>query len=131
MERAFPDNLLFRLPEVQRSLSNLILVWCLMNPDIGYRQGIHELAAAVWYVRKRESVRISSIGQNQRDEIDKRLETILDERFIEHDAFAILNAVMQNAKSWYEWRERSQVSNGVSCKEGNLVVESCVFLISN
>lgn len=39
----------FRSEEVQHQLTNVLFLYSVMHPDIGYRQGMHELLAPLFY----------------------------------------------------------------------------------
>ena len=39
----------FTVKEVQDVLTNILFVWCKQNQDLGYRQGMHEIAAQLTY----------------------------------------------------------------------------------
>ncbi|KAF8136682.1 RabGAP TBC [Boletus edulis] len=49
VERTFPDMGYFRNQDVQHQLTNVLFLYCQMHPDIGYRQGMHELLAPLYY----------------------------------------------------------------------------------
>lgn len=48
--RTFQDHPLFREPATQRVLDEVLFVWARQHGDIGYRQGMHEVAAIVFWV---------------------------------------------------------------------------------
>ncbi|EPQ28651.1 uncharacterized protein PFL1_03954 [Pseudozyma flocculosa PF-1] len=118
VERTFPDLALFRESRVQKGLANALFVWCGQNQDVGYRQGMHELLAVLWLVRQRDSTRqgsragsggrgaqgpLGSSGGSARLDEDV-MQAVLGERWIEHDVYTLFCALMQRAKSWFEWR---------------------------
>jgi hypothetical protein len=39
----------FRNEDIQHQLTNILFLYCQMHPDIGYRQGMHELLAPLFY----------------------------------------------------------------------------------
>jgi TBC1 domain family protein 5 len=99
-----PDNTYFRQPDTQKRLLDILFVWCKLNPDVGYRQGMHELLAPmVWVVEKDviETAGITLDPSKLKDD-DRLLVSILDGRFIEHDAFTLFSRIMQTGKSFYE-----------------------------
>lgn len=97
-----PDVEFFREDEVQERLCQILFVYCKQNAEMGYRQGFHEIAAvALWVVYEdRLDPNGREGGERRRDEEDMR-ET-LDAEYINHDAYALFNAVMASAKAWYE-----------------------------
>lgn len=88
-----PEHAFFRKAETQKSLQDILFVYCKLNRDIGYRQGMHELLAPFLLVVESDAVQSSTTPLMQ---------TCLDSRYVEHDAFILFNAVMQTAKNYYE-----------------------------
>ena len=54
---SFPDIAYFRDAEVQAELTNILYLYSDMHPDIGYRQGMHELLAPLYCSRLRLNLR--------------------------------------------------------------------------
>ncbi|KAK6333609.1 hypothetical protein TWF730_003795 [Orbilia blumenaviensis] len=115
IDRTYPDTEFFRSIDVQVTLSNVLFVWSKLNPDTSYRQGMHELAAPVYWVihsdaiedqnNKSEksdggftSVSVSMLTVDQED----TMKELLDAKYIEHDTFSLFQKIMLFAKSWYE-----------------------------
>ncbi len=46
----------FREAQVQQVLVSILLIWCKVNADVSYRQGMHELLAIVYLVVEKDSV---------------------------------------------------------------------------
>lgn len=100
VDRCMPDNAYFRQPETQRMLLDILFVFCKLNPDVSYRQGMHELLAPILWVVERDAVASKSDGDLS--EQDQTLYRVFDSDFIEHDSFTLFGIVMQGAKSFYE-----------------------------
>ena len=98
-----PDNLYFREPATQTMLLDVLFIYCKLNPDVSYRQGMHELLAPILWVVSRDAISLKADeeGSSSRTD-DQMLLSILSQRFIEHDAFTIFGVLMQTAKSFYE-----------------------------
>ena len=105
-----PENAYFREPSTQAILLDILFIFCKLNADIGYRQGMHELLAPVLWVISRDAVDSGMGGNKAEDESDKLLRSVLDQRYIEHDAFTIFSIIMQTAKSFYETGTNAQQS---------------------
>jgi TBC1 domain family protein 5 len=99
VERCMPDNAYFRQPSTQKLLVDVLFVWCCLNPTVGYRQGMHEVLAPVVWVVERDSIPAQN---NSRDDGDVLAGMIMDVAYVEHDCFAIFDAIMSTAKSYYE-----------------------------
>jgi TBC1 domain family protein 5 len=48
LERLHPGDDFYAAADVQSALLDVLLVWSLENPSVGYRQGMHELASLVF-----------------------------------------------------------------------------------
>ncbi|KAH0534166.1 hypothetical protein FGG08_007235 [Glutinoglossum americanum] len=109
VERCMPENLYFRQPSTQKMLLDVLFVFCKLNVDVSYRQGMHELLAPILWVVERDAIAPESVGDSQHAaETEELLKETLDARFIEHDSFTLFSLVMQTAKSFYELDNQSQ-----------------------
>jgi len=97
-----PDNVYFRQPLTQNILLDILFIFAKLNPDVGYRQGMHEVLAPVLWVVERESVDAARYDKATKELGDEGLLEMFDSRYIEHDTFTLFGLVMQNAKSFYE-----------------------------
>jgi TBC1 domain family protein 5 len=99
------DNFFFREPSTQKKLLDILFIYSKLNPDTGYRQGMHELLAPILWVVDCDAVepRSSKTGAKG-EEVEKEgmMFEILDPDFVEHDAFNLYCALMQTAKAFYE-----------------------------
>ena len=103
--RCFPENLYFRQPSTQTMMLDILYIWSKLNPDVGYRQGMHEILSPIVWVVERSAVDESTVGERLRAYKDESIEgsyvEIFDSTFIGHDSFTIFNAIMQNLKWSY------------------------------
>ncbi|KAK5173907.1 uncharacterized protein LTR77_002588 [Saxophila tyrrhenica] len=98
--RCMPENLYFRQPDTQRALTDILFVFCKLNPDVGYRQGMHELLAPILWAVERDAI---DLGQSSKAlGEDAVIKTMFDSEHVEHDTFALFGQVMQSAKVFYE-----------------------------
>ena len=128
-----------------QGLKNALFVWCCIHQDVGYRQGMHELAAACYFTRwndRMSSPRSDQLSSEappaaQSQEFDDPrlaaakdasalnfLRTMLDEKYVEHDAYTLFNSLMLGAKPWYEWKVPEQASpqpSSASPSSGNVI----------
>ncbi|KAF1986713.1 RabGAP/TBC [Aulographum hederae CBS 113979] len=104
VERCMPENTYFRQPSTQKMLLDILFIYCKLNPDVGYRQGMHELLAPILWVVERDAVDLSDarISHAENEAGDSVLKDMFNAVFIEHDTFTLFGLVMQNAKSFYE-----------------------------
>jgi TBC1 domain family member 5 len=79
-------------------LLDILFVYCKLNPDVGYRQGMHELLAPMLWAVERDSIEMTSIPEGRSSVI----QSVLDSRFVEHDTFTLFGRIMQTAKGFYD-----------------------------
>lgn len=105
------DNYFFREPSTQKRLLDILFIYSKLNPDTGYRQGMHELLAPILWVIYQDSVDVKAVPSTAaaKEGTDFMLE-VLDSRYVEHDAFNLFCAVMQTAKTFYEIGENKDSS---------------------
>ena len=96
-----PENLYFREPHTQTMLLDVLFIYCKLNRDIGYRQGMHEVLAPVLWVVSRDAIDSQSLGPDHAD-LDGLALASLDNRYVEHDAFTLFGAIMQTVRTFYE-----------------------------
>ena len=97
----FPDVGYFRDPEVQSDLTNILFIYSLQNPVLGYRQGMHELLALLYY-----ACDFDSISEEQTARLRNReLADLLSRAWVTADTYTLFLAVMRGVGRWYEWRE--------------------------
>ena len=56
IERCMPDESYFRQTHTQRMMLDILFVFCKINQDVGYRQGMHELLAPILWVVEHDSL---------------------------------------------------------------------------
>ncbi|KAJ1568075.1 TBC1 domain, member 5 [Cladochytrium tenue] len=102
VERTMPDQPFFRKSSVQEVLSNILFVWSKVNPDISYRQGMHELLAPVLFIVDEDKAETSESSK-----LDALQATVFDGNFVEHDAFVLFSRIMRSTKVWFEVGQES------------------------
>ncbi|GAN10645.1 TBC1 domain family member 5 [Mucor ambiguus] len=105
VERTFPDVDFFRENDVQQRLTDILFIYCKLNREVSYRQGMHELLAPFYWILATESLDASQIDQHHVDPASKLMLQVLDSAFVEHDAYILFDKLMTFGKSWYEFNE--------------------------
>ncbi|KAJ7109299.1 rab-GTPase-TBC domain-containing protein [Mycena epipterygia] len=101
VERTFPEIAFFREPEVQLQLTNILFVYSTVtNPSVGYRQGMHELLAPLYY-----AVDYDSTEEHAELVNDPVLQEFSSRTWVAADAWALFEALMRGGSRWYEWQE--------------------------
>ncbi|KAG2177509.1 hypothetical protein INT44_008020 [Umbelopsis vinacea] len=106
VERTFPDVEFFRDDAVQNQMTDVLFIYCKLNADVSYRQGMHELLAPIFLVLNTEGVDIgdgSLVGPA--DSSTKLMAQVLDKKYLEHDSYALFERLMSGAKKWYEFND--------------------------
>ncbi|KAI0261038.1 rab-GTPase-TBC domain-containing protein [Gloeopeniophorella convolvens] len=101
VERTFPDIAYFRTPAVQSQLASILFLYAVLHPDVGYRQGMHELLAPLYY-----AVDYDVCAEGSAD--DGGLSELCARAWVAADAWVLFDRVMGGAGRWYEWREAPQ-----------------------
>ncbi|KAG6820607.1 hypothetical protein H0H93_014523 [Arthromyces matolae] len=99
VERTFPDIPFFREPETQAQLTNILFLYSVTNPLVGYRQGMHEILAPLYY-----AVEYDSISPRE-DFTESEVREVCSRTWVAGDAWALFVSVMRGLTRWYEWRE--------------------------
>ncbi|EXJ81259.1 hypothetical protein A1O3_07549 [Capronia epimyces CBS 606.96] len=109
--RCMQDNYFFREPDTQKKLLDILFIYAKLNPDIGYRQGMHELLAPALWVIQQDAVDSKTVpSTSKQDEGITFMLEVLDAKFVEHDAFSLFCALMQTAKASYEIGDNKESS---------------------
>ncbi|KAL3425974.1 tbc domain-containing protein [Phlyctema vagabunda] len=119
VERCMPEEAYFRQPETQQTMLNILFIFCKINQDVGYRQGMHELLAPILWVVEQDAIAPGSVeSEASADDNDAIMKASLDARYIEHDAFTLLSLIMRSAKSFYELGEPEKKSGMATINAG-------------
>mmetsp|Transcript_1434 Transcript_1434/g.1888 ORF Transcript_1434/g.1888 Transcript_1434/m.1888 type:complete len:452 (+) Transcript_1434:47-1402(+) len=100
LERCYPEgaDAYFLAKARQKLMFNVLLIWTIENPNLGYRQGMHELLAPLLYTME------------QGLEIDKDLlpnesplkALITDQHYLEHDTYWLFAMMIQQFIPLYD-----------------------------
>jgi len=110
-----PEEPYFRRHGTQRLMLDILFIFCKINQDMGYRQGMHELLAPILWAVEQDAIEYGETGEQlSGSSEDALLKQTLDPAYIEHDAFTLLSLIMRTAKSFYELGEPDRRSSGPS-----------------
>ncbi|OOQ86733.1 TBC domain protein [Penicillium brasilianum] len=123
VDRCLQENFFFQEPSTKRKLTDVLFVYSKLNPDVGYRQGMHELLAPILWVIDRDSVESPTQGATEKE--DSLMLDLLDTRFVEHDSFTLFLSVMQTARIYYEHGETKSANGQVDVIP---IVNRCQYL---
>lgn len=121
VDRCMPENMYFHEPATQRMMLDILFIFCKLNPDIGYRQGMHELLAPILWVVDRDAIDLGQSSKAMGE--DALIKAVYDSEHIEHDAFALFGQVMQSAKNFYEQTTHTAAENPIVSRSKRIVSE--------
>ena len=106
------DNFFFREPSTKSMMLDILFVYSKLNPDLGYRQGMHELLAPLLWVVERDAVASQPSKDDPVDATDDEsvMLQLLDANYVENDSFNLFCSVMQVARSFYEHTDGKPVN---------------------
>ncbi|KAI9824133.1 MAG: hypothetical protein M1826_007447 [Phylliscum demangeonii] len=117
VERCMPENAYFRDRSTQRQLLDVLFIFCKLSPDIGYRQGMHEVLAPILWVVEQDAIEPSSLRKHRgSDGSDGLLRDLLHVEYVEHDVFTLFSLVMQTARTFYEPGDPDHEGNPVQAE---------------
>ena len=83
---------------------DILFIYSKLNPDTGYRQGMHEILAPIIWVVECDALDSASLPKDDEPQNEgiELMRMALNSDYIEHDSFNLFCAVMQTTKSFYE-----------------------------
>jgi len=112
--RTFPEVEFFQTHVVRETLVNILFVYARCHPEIGYRQGMHELLAPLFFVLKSDCDKFSDItaGLKDNDSDDEAVvvykelkntvhEDIFNSKVCEADTFSLFESLMEGVGPWF------------------------------
>ncbi|QIW96049.1 hypothetical protein AMS68_001567 [Peltaster fructicola] len=109
IERCMPGISFFQDAATQKMLTDILFVFCKLNPDLSYRQGMHELVAPILWVVEHDAADLGHSSKLMGE--DALMCNIISTEYIEHDTFALFSQVMQNSKKFYEQTSHTALEN--------------------
>jgi len=111
--RTFPEVDFFQSHVVRDTLVNILFVFARCRPEIGYRQGMHELLAPLYFVVKSDCDTFSAMVAAGLDNGSDEAKTVTTEmtrtihrdifsgKFCEADTFSLFEALMDAVGPWF------------------------------
>lgn len=84
---------------------DLLFIWCKLTPEIGYRQGMHELIAPLLWAVDFDSLSPPRFSDDDEDDEDDRslAHLVLSRNHVEHDTWQLFSTLMKSAKAFYDF----------------------------
>lgn len=97
--RTFPEVEFFQSQRIRDLMVTVLFCYARQHPQIGYRQGMHEVLAPLIFVLHCDHQ--THQHAQEMDPAPNVLQELMDEAYLEHDAFALFEGVMKGLESWY------------------------------
>lgn len=100
IDRAYPEMDFFRQNWVKQSLYRILYIYAHENPQVSYRQGMHELLAVVLYVLHQGMPSSSNDSVDEIEGLDRsyshhrRINYLSSSQYLCHDSFVIFEKIM-------------------------------------
>jgi hypothetical protein len=117
----------FGLPQMQRAMRAVIMTWAAANADVGYKQGMHELAAVLLLLVVRDARRraleeadlepLDPADRSPAARLRRALSVILDFQEFEADGYALLDLLLNRfrLREWYVQDAAPELTAGERC----------------
>lgn len=97
IDRLFPGEKYFNslTPtslESKRQLIELLFVWSKCNPQVGYKQGFHEIMGLIYINLYKEAIDVPNDSTISKD--DLKILSLYDKHYLPHDLFTLFNRFM-------------------------------------
>lgn len=94
VQRLFPGEDMFNNGSdgafaAKRQLVVILYTWCKCNPNVGYKQGMHELVGLIYLNMVKESVILTNSQDFTAEE--RKILSLYNLQYLEHDVFALFN----------------------------------------
>ncbi|KAM0751577.1 RabGAP/TBC [Meredithblackwellia eburnea MCA 4105] len=100
VKRTFPEIDYFRQPETQDKMTDLLFIFCKLCPEIGYRQGMHELLAPFLWTVDYDS--LPTPDSTSSTSTSSLAHLVLSREHVEHDAWSLFSTLMKSARALYD-----------------------------
>ncbi|GBN45235.1 TBC1 domain family member 5 [Araneus ventricosus] len=97
--RTFPEIEFFHTPNIQKMMSNILFSYAREFPHVSYKQGMHELLAPIIFVLHYDQQ--AYLQASETDSLDLEIHILLNQNYIEHDAFFMFCQLMESVEPWY------------------------------
>lgn len=111
--RTFPGIDFFRKPDIQEILVSILFCYARENPDMCYRQGMHEIIAPILFVIHSDHQAYRHYCEmNKNGEVCSVLEVLLDDNHMEEDAYLLFSHVMTEIEHFYRVNDVRPTATG-------------------
>ncbi|XP_031620632.1 TBC1 domain family member 5 homolog A isoform X2 [Contarinia nasturtii] len=109
--RTFPHIEFFRKPRIQEIMINILFCYARVNPEMCYRQGMHEILAPIIFVMHCDHQALIHVKDISIHGVDE-LKDVLDPKFLEEDSYFIFTKVMTEIEPFYRIHDLHPTATG-------------------
>jgi hypothetical protein len=95
LERIYPEFEFFQQPAIQEMMLRVLLVWSKLNPDVSYRQGMHELLGPLLMTL------VNSSFHAEEDQSSHPISVLCSARDVEADSYLLFEIMMHRMKDMF------------------------------
>eukprot|EP00045_Choanoeca_perplexa_P014393 m.169146 g.169146 ORF g.169146 m.169146 type:complete len:1000 (-) comp16666_c0_seq2:79-3078(-) len=103
--RTFPEEPFFESAAIQTMMADLLFVYSKLHSDVSYRQGMHELLAALLLVVAKEAEMLACNEDMQGDQVSadvkEEMFLVLSQDYAEHDTYTLFACLMKDMKPFF------------------------------
>jgi len=98
LDRLYPEIDFFQQEDVKLMILHVLFCYARENPNVSYKQGMHEILALLIYVIIQNC---DAVVKSSEEDISNEIKVILDKMFIEHDAYILFHSIMDSMEPWF------------------------------
>ncbi|XP_046846502.1 TBC1 domain family member 5-like isoform X2 [Xenia sp. Carnegie-2017] len=97
LDRLFPGMHYFQSKKIKDILLHILFCYARTNPNVGYKQGMHEILAPIVFVLEYDSEVYEFLDSSD----NKLMKNLINPEFLESDAFCLFERLMDVIEPWY------------------------------
>ncbi|KAK2964107.1 putative TBC1 domain family member 5 [Blattamonas nauphoetae] len=102
INRLFPEYPFFHRETIVQLLDEVLVIWARAHPQHGYKQGMHELLGALYYVFAHDQSFDPTLSDQEENFQTRQLINIIcDPNYLEHDLYTAFNFLIFKLRNWY------------------------------
>ncbi|GLH13786.1 TBC1 domain family member 5 [Gryllus bimaculatus] len=108
--RTFPGVDYFRKETVQKAMLNVLFVYARENPDMCYRQGMHEILAPLLFVLHCDHQAL--LHTKEQVPVSDSVSEMLDPAYLEADSYSLFCLIMEGISCYYKINDSAPSATG-------------------
>jgi len=125
LERIYPEFEFFQQPAIQEMMLRVLLVWSKLNPDVSYRQGMHELLGPLLMTL------VNSSFHADEEQCTHPIAVLCSAQHVEADSYLLFEIMMHRMKDMFAVSVPVKSLPGQPPVDFRYIVQrSCVLQIS-